>query len=152
MIRRFSMADLNRILEIEEQAFPKSPYDTATFLNLYWLYPETFWIYERRTRGWERGKILGYIVFSRDGHIISIAVDPAWRRKGIGKSLVDRAMSYPGAGKLRAEVRVSNTGAQAFYKRMGFRGVGTISNYYGDEDALVMEKGVSRFESPDSEL
>ena len=146
------MADLNRILEIEEQAFPKSPYDMAIFLNLYWLYPETFWVYTLRTRGWVKGKILGYVVFSRDGHIISIAVDPACRRKGIGKSLVDRAMSYPGVRKLRAEVRASNTGAQAFYKRMGFRVVGTISNYYGDEDALVMQNGDSRSESPNSEL
>jgi ribosomal-protein-alanine N-acetyltransferase len=143
MIRRFSFADLTRILEIEQQAFPKSPYDLGTFLNLYWLYPDTFWVYVERTRGWEEGQIIGYIVFAGDGHIISVAVDPARRRKGIGRTFLKRAMNYPRIGKLRAEVRVSNKGAQAFYEETGFRVVGSISNYYGDEDALVVEKVVA---------
>ena len=140
MIRRFSFADLNRILEIERQAFPKAPYDIATFLNLYWLYPETFWVYVERTHGWQESQILGYIVFGRDGHIISVAVDPARRRKGIGRALLMRTLNHPRIRKVRAEVRVSNKGAQAFYQEMGFRVVGVISNYYGDEDALLVEK------------
>jgi [ribosomal protein S18]-alanine N-acetyltransferase len=140
MIRRFSFADLDRILEIERQAFPKSPYDLDTFLNLYWLYPETFWVYVERTHGWENGQILAYIVFARDGHIISIAVDPAWRRRGTGKLLLERAINHPRIKKLRAEVRVSNKGAQAFYDKLGFRVAGVVSNYYGDEDALIVEK------------
>ena len=140
MIRRFSFADLDRVLEIEGQAFTKSPYDLATFLNLYWLYPETFWVYVEKTHGWEKGRIFAYIVFARDGHIISIAVDPARRRDGIGKMLLERAINQPRIKKLRAEVRVSNRGAQSFYEEMGFRVVGVISNYYGDEDALLVEK------------
>ncbi len=144
MIRRFSPADLDRILEIEGEAFPKSPYDSATFLNLLWLYPETFWVFDRRTRGWGKGKVLGYIVFSRDGHIISIAVAIESRRKGIGKSLLDRVIEYPGVKRIWAEVRMSNAGAQAFYKKMGFRVLKTIPNYYGDEDALVVEHPYSR--------
>ena len=140
MIRRFSFADLDRILKIERQAFPKSPYDAATFLNLYQLYPETFCVYVQRTHGWEKGQILGYIVFALDGHIISIAVDPEWRKKGVGKALLERAMNQPRIKKVRAEVRVSNKGAQSFYEEMGFRVVGVISNYYGDEDALLVEK------------
>ena len=140
MIRRFSFADLNRILEIEQQAFPKAPYDVATFLNLYWVYPETFWVYVERTHGWQDGQIFGYIVFGRDGHIISIAVDPARRRKGIGRALLMRVLNHPRIRKIRAEVRVSNKGAQAFYQEIGFRVVGVISNYYGDEDALLVER------------
>lgn len=140
MIRRFTLSDLDRILEIEGKAFPKSPYEAATFLNLYWLYPETFLVYLRRTRGWERGKILGYIIFSRRGHIISIAVDPEWRRHGIGKALIETAVNHPRVKKVHAEVRVSNKPAQAFYEKLGFRVVDVVSNYYGDEDALIIEK------------
>jgi len=140
MIRRFSFADLQRILEIERQAFPKAPYDLATFLNLYWVYPETFLVYVEKTHGWQDGRIFGYIVFDRDGHIISIAVDPARRRKGIGRALLMRVLSHPRVRKVRAEVRVGNKGAQTFYQEMGFRVVGTIPNYYGDEDALLVEK------------
>ena len=144
MIRRFAFDDLERILEIVRQAFPKSPYDTTTFLNLHWLYPETFWVYVHKTHGWEKGRILGYLVFSQAGHIISIAVDPEWRRKGIGKSLLDRAMNHPRIRKVRAEVRMSNKGAQAFYERLGFRITAKVPNYYGDEDALIVEKIAQR--------
>jgi ribosomal protein S18 acetylase RimI-like enzyme len=90
--------------------------------------------------GWEKGRIFAYIVFAHHGHIISIAVDPARRRKGIGKILLERAIAHPRIRKLRAEVRVSNKGAQAFYEEMGFRVVEVVSNYYGDEDALIVEK------------
>jgi hypothetical protein len=45
MIRPFSLPDLKSILQIENQSFPKSPYDWRTFLNLHYLYAETFWIY-----------------------------------------------------------------------------------------------------------
>ena len=54
MIRPFVLTDLNRILEIEGQAFPKSPYQESTFLYLCWLYPETFWVYVGA--GNDRGK------------------------------------------------------------------------------------------------
>ncbi|RPJ02570.1 MAG: GNAT family N-acetyltransferase, partial [Deltaproteobacteria bacterium] len=83
--------------------------------------------------------VLGYIIFSWDGHLISMAVDPARRRRGIAKKLLERVFGFPRIRRVRAEVRKSNTGAQAFYSRMGFRIVGVITNYYGNEDALVVE-------------
>ena len=139
MIRRFSFSDLNRILGIERQAFPKSPYDWATFVNLHWLYPETFLVYVERTGSQEEEAVLGYIIFSWDGHLISMAVDPAYRRREIGRRLLERVLAFPRIRRVRAEVRKSNRGAQAFYSSMGFRIVGVITNYYGNEDALVVE-------------
>jgi ribosomal protein S18 acetylase RimI-like enzyme len=40
--------------------------------------------------------------------------------------------------KVWAEVRRSNQGAQAFYSKMGFQTIGTVPNYYGNEDALII--------------
>lgn len=140
MIRRFSYADLDRILEIERQAFPKSAYDWGTFVSLHWLYPDTFLVYARIDSDQKETEILGYIVFSRDGHIISIAVDPLWRRKGIGRALVESVFRDSRIRKLWAEVRPSNTGAQAFYLRLGFEVIGRAANYYGDEDALIIQR------------
>ena len=88
MIRSFTFSDLDRILQIELQSFPKSPYDWATFINLHYLYPETFLVYVRPTLDRKEGHILGYIVFTKEGHIISIAVHPQHRRRGIGKELL----------------------------------------------------------------
>jgi ribosomal protein S18 acetylase RimI-like enzyme len=182
MIRLFSLDDLNSILQIESQSFPKSPYDWTTFLNLHCLYPETFLVYgnpsnlqpevscslgvdperplHRRpeargldaaeradtNHGREEEKILGYIIFSRDGHIISIAVHPQHRRKAIGTQLLQRALKTPHSKKVWAEVRRSNQGAQTFYFKMGFQITGMVPNYYGNEDALIVERALPALE------
>jgi len=138
MIRPFSFSDLDRILQIEHHSFPKSPYDWATFINLYYQYPETFLVYLDTPHDRKEGQIWGYIIFSRDGHIISIAVHPQKRRKGIGKELIERVMNAPHIKKIWAEVRKSNQGAETFYLRMGFQIVRVVPNYYGDEDALII--------------
>ena len=192
MIRRFSLSDLESILQIEKQSFPKSPYDRTTFLNLHYLYPETFLVHvnpsppkpeasgspstrdfgglsraaqaeglgvdsERRLPSRSEGRglgavervntipgqkeeqILGYVIFSQDGHIISIAVLPQRRRKGIGTQLLRRVMKTPRIEKVWAEVRRSNQGAQAFYSKMGFQITDRVPNYYGNEDALIVQ-------------
>lgn len=139
MIRPFSFSNLDSILQIENQSFPKSPYDWTTFLNLHYLYPETFLVYVNTSHGQKKEEILGYIIFTQDGHIISIAVHPQDRRKGIGAQLLQRVMKTPHLKKVWAEVRRSNQGAQAFYSKLGFQITGLIPNYYGNEDALIVQ-------------
>ncbi|MHC1567948.1 MAG: ribosomal protein S18-alanine N-acetyltransferase [Candidatus Syntropharchaeia archaeon] len=131
MIRKFRKSDLRRILEIEKEAFPKSPYDIFTFSYFYRIYPDFFLVHEER-------EITGYIIFNpEDGHIASIAVHPDYRRRGIGTKLVEEVFKRTGR-KAYIEVRESNKGAQEFYKKIGFRKKGIISKYYGSEDAIVM--------------
>jgi ribosomal-protein-alanine N-acetyltransferase len=143
MIRRFTLSDLEDILDIERHAFPKSPYSWATFVNLQWVYPETFLVYVNERSPSKEATLAGYIIFSRDGHIISLAVHPEYRRRGIGKELIQQVIGFPHVRKVWAEVRKSNRGAQAFYLRLGFRFVAVVPNYYGDEDALIVEKDSS---------
>jgi ribosomal-protein-alanine N-acetyltransferase len=138
MIRPFSLSDLDSILNIERASFPKSPYDGTTFIHLHYLYPEHFLVYTGTGRNRE-GPIWGYLIFSPEGHIISLAILPEQRRKGIGKELLRKAMEVLSLKRLRAEVRRSNLRAQAFYSRMGFRIIGVVPNYYGNEDALIIE-------------
>ena len=137
MIRPFSLSDLNSILQIESQSFPKSPYHWTTFLQLHLLHPGTFLVCCNADRVGE--EILGYIIFSQEGHVISIAVDPQHRRKGVGARLLRRIMNTPHLQKVWAEVRRSNLGAQAFYSKLEFQTVGLVPNYYGNEDALIVQ-------------
>ena len=131
-IRRFNRRDLKRILEIESKSFPKSPYNRLTFLYFSRLYPDSFLVYDR-------GKILAYIIFDpRDGHIASIAVDPLYRKQGIGTVLMKEVFKRCGGGWV--EVRQKNKDAQEFYRHLGFVRSGVIKNYYGSEDAWVMVK------------
>jgi len=163
MIRLFSLPDLESLLEIENQSFPKSPYDWTTFLSLHARYPETFLVYlspstlQHEASGLapapdagesrdpaaghrsRREKISAYIIFSRDGHILSIAVHPHYRRRGVATELLRRAMETSWPRKVWAEVRRSNQGAKAFYDTIGFQWRRTVRNYYGNEDALIVE-------------
>jgi ribosomal-protein-alanine N-acetyltransferase len=78
-----------------------------------------------------------------EAHVSTIAVHPAWRRRGIGSLLVYSLLRHAQALEAHVvtlEVRVSNTAAQALYADWGFRIVGRRRRYYSDtgEDALVM--------------
>ena len=91
-------------------------------------------------------RVAGYlgVQFGPDGgDIMAIATDPAFRGKGVGKSLI-REMSIRLQAKalqwLTLEVRPSNTAALGLYRSMGFRQVGLRKRYYRDpvEDAILM--------------
>ena len=140
MIRSFTLPDLNFLLDIEQQSFPKSAYDSKTLMGLYAAYPETFGVYLDQALEPRGKKILGYIVFSKGGHILSIAVHPAYRRRGIGKALYEKAIGTLRGRKVWAEVRETNLGAQAFYFKLGFRVTGRVPRYYRDEDALIIQQ------------
>jgi ribosomal-protein-alanine N-acetyltransferase len=85
----------------------------------------------------------GVLMIADDGHIATVAVDPAWQGRGIGRALlaelVHGALAM-GANQLTLEVRVSNEAAKALYRRFGFVPAGARKAYYADngEDALVM--------------
>ena len=134
MVRRVQPPDFEELLQIEAEAFPKSQYDLGQFWNLHQTYPNTFLVDVTEL-------INGYIVFSLEGHLISMAVRSGQRRKGIGTRLVQEASAYCADKPLLLEVRVSNLGAQEFYLALGFNFIGRAKGYYHDgEDALLMER------------
>jgi len=83
-----------------------------------------------------------WIVFD-ELHINSLAVDPAWRRQGVARRLMDHVLrdaAAAGARSATLEVRQSNEGARALYEGLGFRVEGVRRDYYQDprEDALIL--------------
>jgi ribosomal-protein-alanine N-acetyltransferase len=138
MIRKVRPTDFAELLEIEAQAFPKSRYDLGQLWSLHLQYPATFLL--EQSDG-----IDGYIVFSPEGHIISMAVKAQLRRMGIGTRLVEEAIAHCAGKLLFLEVRLGNAGAQEFYLSLGFRMTGRKEGYYQDgEDALIMERPAAR--------
>jgi ribosomal-protein-alanine N-acetyltransferase len=76
-------------------------------------------------------------------HITTFAVDPDWRRKGVGSQMILALLRMSrtlGARNATLEVRLSNVAARRLYERFGFRPVGVRPRYYTDngEDALIM--------------
>jgi len=137
MIRKFTNSDLDAILRIEEEAFPKSPYNRFIFLYYAEAYPGNFLVYAYDDAGTGLSEIAGYIIFYPQGHIVSIAVHSAYRRRGIGTELVDEVLKRT-EGIASVELRASNEVAKTFYTHLGFSLRTIIPQYYGDEDALVM--------------
>ena len=91
-------------------------------------------------------RLVGYaggFIVDGDVQILKIGTDPAWRRRGIARQLISRVASDArdlGAKTVSLEVRVSNTGAQAFYETLGMCQIGKRPRYYSDrEDAVIME-------------
>jgi len=92
------------------------------------------------------GRVVGYggiWLMADEAHITTFAVDPDWRRRGIGEhlllALLDLAMDRK-AHEATLEVRLSNLAARRLYEKYGFRPVGLRPRYYSDdnEDALIM--------------
>ena len=81
------------------------------------------------------------MLLGEDAHIVTLAVIPEERQKGVGSLLMVsliQAAKQRGARNLTLEVRSSNQAAQRLYRKFGFEGVGLRRDYYRTEDALVM--------------
>ncbi len=151
-IREATEDDVLPVMNINRICLPEN-YSYGFFENILRSYPKSFLIAE------VDGRIAGYImcrverVFSRferfrirkAGHIISIAVLPEYRRRGIGKTLLIKALenlrNYYECSEAFLEVRVSNHGAIKLYESIGFTKIEILKRYYMDgEDAYLMAK------------
>ena len=81
-----------------------------------------------------------------EGDIMTIAVAPEFRRKGIAKELIARLESWAKARSAIAmmlEVDISNTEAIELYKNLGYESLNIRKNYYGyGRDAQIMRRGL----------
>lgn len=78
-----------------------------------------------------------------EGDIQTIAVAPAARRSGLGRTLMLALIGEArkrGAREVFLEVRADNPGAQTLYRQLGFDEIGVRPRYYQPDgvDALVM--------------
>ncbi|OGP98856.1 MAG: ribosomal-protein-alanine N-acetyltransferase [Deltaproteobacteria bacterium RBG_16_55_12] len=92
------------------------------------------------------GKIVAYVIYwllPDEMDIHNLAVHSAYRRQGIGKSLLQEVIDEArrnGSSRVTLEVRRSNEAAQRLYYSLGFVERGVRKGYYSDdgEDALTM--------------
>lgn len=75
---------------------------------------------------WEDGKLVGAILAGHDGrrgYLHHLAVDSAYRRKGIGRQLVEQALSAlanAGIQKVALVAFTDNQTGNAFWEKLGF--------------------------------
>ena len=93
-------------------------------------------------------KVVGYVgsqTVLGETDMMNIAVDPAYRRQGIARKLIEgliEALKERGSHSLMLEVRAGNAPAIALYESMGFAVAGKRPNYYRNpkEDAWILRK------------
>jgi len=91
-------------------------------------------------------RLVGYTINARyvdAWHVMNVAVDPDYHRRGIATSLLTRLFELTKGDEQRGytlEVRVSNKDAIRLYEQLGFEQRGLRRGYYTDnrEDAIIM--------------
>ena len=138
MIRTININDLEFIDKIGSQIkedFNKK-YDIENFINLDYA---SMYVYE------ENNKVIGFIQLESHFEIldlINIAVDPEHKGKNIGSKLIEYAINNTTADKIMLEVRESNKSAIRLYEKNNFKEIHRRKNYYGNEDAIIMERSL----------
>ena len=102
------------------------------------------------TSGQLRGFVLARLA-ADEAEILTIAVEPAARGKGVGRALLAenlRQAASAGARTMFLEVDQDNAPALALYRRLGFVKAGERTGYYRGKDgrratAIVMLKALS---------
>jgi ribosomal-protein-alanine N-acetyltransferase len=99
---------------------------------------------QRMTAG---GKVIGFIMSrlaAGEAEILSVAVAPAWRGRGLSRQLLDlhlRRLAGLGIRAVYLEVGEQNAPACRLYRRAGFNEVGRRQGYYEDgATALVLRR------------
>jgi ribosomal-protein-alanine N-acetyltransferase len=92
--------------------------------------------------------LVGYIISKityPETHILNLTVKKNFRKKGIGKALIELIISdarLRNSENIILEVRANNTDAQSLYKKLDFEVIGTRKDYYESkndrEDAYVL--------------
>ena len=138
-IAPLQFADLDRVEAIEKECYGL-PWSRAMFAG------ELIKSNSICIGAFRLERVIGYLfvsLFVDDWHIMNLAVDPAWRRRGVAGLLLEDFLASSEGGRERGytlEVRKSNEAAIRLYEQFGFKARGIRRGYYLDdqEDALIM--------------
>ncbi|MEM2158205.1 MAG: ribosomal protein S18-alanine N-acetyltransferase [Sulfolobales archaeon] len=151
VVREATEKDIQKVIEINLVTLPEH-------------YTQDFW-FDHLT-AWGKAfivaevddKVVGYVMcrvesgighlkrgLIKMGHVVSVAVLPDYRRRGIGKMMMEESMrrlkEYYNVSEVYLEVRVSNLPAINLYEKLGFRKLKVLKYYYLDgEDAFLMAR------------
>lgn len=131
-VRAATAEDLTAIASIQEASPEASQWDPASYLDYECSVAIT------------GGRVAGFLVVrqvaSDEREILNLAVDPAARRRGVARKLLENELQR---AKTRwfLEVRGSNSSAIKLYESAGFRESGRRASYYTDpvESGIVMK-------------
>lgn len=127
-------ADADAMAEIHSDAFARawSPYDFASLI----AQPAVFALGARRDSPLRPRRLVGFVLVrsaADEAEILTVAVRPSNRSRGLGRSLMDEALRRLYRDRVAAcflEVDPGNAAAISLYRSLGFTAVGERKGYY----------------------
>lgn len=137
MIRLANSTDIAQIIDLGQQL--DSKYEVVNDLNK--ILGDSFTkIYVAEIAN----KIIGFIQITElyeNIEIIYLVVNVEYQRQKIGTALLNYIFTNGATDSIiTLEVRSNNIGAISFYEKMGFKRISVRPRYYGEEDAVIMQR------------
>ncbi len=137
-LRPFRTGDLEDAFRLDQVCFaPGIAYSRAELGAFVRMRGAKAWVAELAERG--ETSLAGFVIVCRDGgaqgHIITVDVAPAWRRHGVGSTLMEAAEDWlrqQGGETVYLETAEENLPAQSFYLKRGYAKLRRIEDYYAD--------------------
>ena len=137
MIRKLLKKDFDKVYELGLKLHPnyKIINDLEEIINNDLNY---FYVYEID------GKVVGFIHYTKlynSVDLVDIIVRKEYQNQRIGSTLIDFMITNLSADdKIYLEVNTNNKKAINLYQKFGFKVINIRKNYYGLDDAYVMER------------
>ena len=122
LIRKYKQGDKQQLVKLLKEVFPNDPphNEPSKVLDEKLKVDDLIFVAEKK------GKLIGTVMAGYDGRrgwLYSVAVNNSSRRRGVGKALVEYAISAlrkMGCIKVNLQIRSTNTEVIGFYKSIGF--------------------------------
>ena len=125
-----------KLANLHQKCFPNKPWSADDFRDL-------------KNSGCEiimsENGFIVYRIVVDEAEIITIGVNPDFRRQGIAAAMVgiiEKTLKNQGVKKIFLEVASNNIPAQKLYENSGFIRVGLRPKYYDGVDAILMSKNI----------
>lgn len=144
-LRPYRRDDFEALFRLDRECYPPGIAYTRRMLRWFLAQPGAFCLVAEA-----EAALAGFLIADAQddaGHIITLDVAAAWRRRGIGSQLVEEAerqMAAAGVVQVEIETATEDPVAVAFWHSRGYRTGGVIPKYYlGVHDAYWMVKTLS---------
>ena len=137
---------LDKFCEIEAQCFDQEAFTKRQISYLLTDYNSLALVAKAN------GEIAGFIISQIEienntiyGHIITLNVSPAYRRKGIASKMLtetEELLKQKGISECHLEVREDNSDALKLYQKSGYQKMGRLERYYGKKHGMYLKKNL----------
>lgn len=136
------------LASLHARAFPKKPWSAIEIAKL--MENQAVFVLMHGNGAEPNGFVMAWAA-AGDSELLTVAVVPEARRRGVGAALVTSAgvaALVRGAASMHLEVAEDNEGARALYRKLGYEEAGRRHAYYAGEggsvDAIVMRRALPR--------